>query len=66
LKERSSKLENKISFIFDWRVKLKKKINLVKGPENQKNKKKIMFWLKVEKNNNFYKRVKKKLKIKTI
>ena len=66
MKERSSKLENKISFIFDWRVKLKKKINLVKGPENQKNKKKIMFWLKVEKNNNFYKRVKKKLKIKTI
>jgi len=50
-------------------VKLKKKINLVKGKEKLKRiriiidiKIKIMLWFKgeIEKNNNFYKRTRKK------
>jgi hypothetical protein len=48
---------------------MKRKINLIKGPKNSKEweskltqKIKTIFWLngEIEKNNNFYKRVKKK------
>jgi hypothetical protein len=30
------KIEKKINFIFDWKVKLERKINLVKGQKNSK------------------------------
>jgi hypothetical protein len=66
------KTKIKINFIFDWNVKLKRKINLVKGKKNPKNEgqnwhRKQIFWLKgeIERNNKFYKRANKKNKKKS-
>jgi hypothetical protein len=63
------KTKIKINFIFDWNVKLKRKINIVKGKKNPKNEgqnwhRKQIFWLKgeIERNNKFYKRASKKNK----
>ena len=59
----------KNSFIFDWKIKLKRDVNLVKGQRKIKRirikidiKNKKMFWLKgeIKKNNNFFKGSKKK------
>jgi len=59
LKEQGSKLKYKINFIYDWRVKLKRKINLAKWPKNNE-KNKYQNWHKKYKN---YWRVKLKRKI---
>jgi len=61
--------------IFDWRVKSKRTINLAKGSKKNKRtrikidiKNKKIYWMKseIEKNNNFYKTAKKKIKNKKI
>jgi hypothetical protein len=52
-------LKYKINFIYDWRVKLKRKINLAKWPKNNE-KNKYQNWHKKYKN---YWRVKFKTKI---
>jgi hypothetical protein len=63
-------LKNKINFLFDWMMKLKRKINLANGPKRMKIKidikNKNNIWLKgeIERIITFIKRSRKQLEIK--
>jgi hypothetical protein len=69
-------LKNKINLIFDWRMKLKTKINLVKGSKNiqknenqnwHKNKKQYFDWrVKLKRIIIFIKGPRKKIKMRTM
>jgi len=65
-------LKNKINFLFDWMMKLKRKINLANGPKRMKIKidikNKNNIWLKgeIERIITFIKRSRKQLEIKKI
>jgi len=49
--------------LFDWRAKLKRKINLTKRTKNNtKIKIMLQFRSEIKKNNNFYKRTKRKIR----